>query len=57
MLTDRIRMFSVDRAVIEGLAARETPPPLGPERGLAHFVATVRRCLPHVHLATHSNPE
>jgi hypothetical protein len=31
------------------------PPPLGPERGIAHFVATLRR-LPHVRLATHSNP-
>ena len=48
----QLRTLNIDREML----AEAVPPPLGAERGIAHFVATVRRRLPHVRLATHSNP-
>ena len=48
----QLRTLNIDREML----AEAVPPPLGPERGIAHFVATVRRRLPHVRLATHSDP-
>src|SRR5919204_403287 len=49
----QLRTLNIDREML----AEAVPPPLGPERGIAHFVATMRRRLPHVRLATHSNPD
>jgi hypothetical protein len=49
----QLRTLNIDREML----AEAVPPPLGAERGIAHFVATLRRRLPHVRLATHSNPD
>lgn len=49
----QLRTLNIDREMLRD----SVPPPLGAERGMASFVATLRRRLPRVLLATHSNPD
>lgn len=49
----QLRTLNIDREML----AAAVPPPLGPARGMAHFIATLRRRAPHVRLATHSDPD
>ena len=49
----QLRTLNIDREML----ADAVPAPLGPERGMAHFIATLQRRLPRVRLATHSDPD
>jgi molybdenum cofactor biosynthesis enzyme MoaA len=49
----QLRTLNIDREML----AASVPAPLGPERGMARFIATLRRNAPQVRLATHSNPD
>lgn len=49
----QLRTLNIDREML----SEAVPAPLGPERGIARFVATLRQRLPHVRLASHSNPD
>jgi len=49
----QLRTLNIDREML----AESVPPPLGQERGIASFIATLRRRLPRVRLATHSDPD
>jgi hypothetical protein len=48
----QLRTLNIDREMLADSAA----PPLGEERGMATFVAALRRELPGVRLATHNDP-
>jgi hypothetical protein len=49
----QLRTLNIDREML----AASVPVPLGAERGMARFIATLRQRVPHVRLATHSNPD
>lgn len=49
----QLRTLNIDREML----LESVPAPLGPERGMARFIATLRRRLPRLRLASHSNPD
>jgi len=49
----QLRTLNIDREML----AEAVPAPLGPEQGIASFIATLRRRLPRVRLASHSDPD
>jgi len=49
----QLRTLNIDREML----AESVPAPLGPEQGIASFIATLRRRLPRVRLASHSDPD
>ncbi len=49
----QLRTLNIDREML----AEAVPAPLGAEQGIASFIATLRRRLPRVRLATHSDPD
>ncbi len=49
----QVRTLNIDREML----AEAVPPPLGVERGMATFLTTLRKRLPRVQLATHSDPD
>jgi len=49
----QVRTLNIDREML----AAAVPAPLGVEQGMATFMETLKRRLPRVRLATHSDPD